>query len=175
MLSLVLLLTYLQCGISTSTDPMVVEVITGPGEDSCGVYPVCRAEGSWAVVEDCTRFYTCIPQPGSRGWVQTNLQCPRPLVYSPAHTQCVEPALAPAECAAWQQLKCAAECPRVLLTSTGPALQLQPQALGCFRLRGSRDLNRAAYYENTEGMTLTPYPALIWIREAFKKCGYFQI
>ena len=46
---------------------------------------------------------------------------PRPLVYSPAHTQCVEPALAPAECAAWQQLKCAAECPRVLLTSTGPA------------------------------------------------------
>ena len=100
--------------------------------------------------------------------MQTNLQCPRPLVYSPALTQCVEPDLAPAECAAWQQLKCAAECPRVLVTSTGPALQLQPQALGCFRLRGSRDLNRAAYYENTEGMTLTPYPALIWIREAFK-------
>ena len=81
----------------------------------------------------------------------------------------MEPALAPAECAAWQQLKCAAECPRVLVTSTGPALQLQPQALGCFRLRGSRDLNRAAYYENTEGLTLTPYPALIWIREVFQK------
>ena len=155
MLSLVLLLTYLQWGISTSTDPMVVEVITGPGEDSCGVYPVCREEGSWAVVEDCTRFYTCSPQPGSRGWVQTNLQCPRPLVYSPAHTQCVEPALAPAECAAWQQLKCAAECPRVLVTSTGPAQEHQPQALGCFRLRGSRDLNRATYCENPAGLKRT--------------------
>ena len=55
MLRQVLLLTYLQCGISASTDPIVVEVITGPGEDSCGVYPVCREEGSWAVAEDCTR------------------------------------------------------------------------------------------------------------------------
>ena len=41
---------------STSTDPIVVEVITGPGEDSCGVYPVCGEEGSWAVLEDCTRL-----------------------------------------------------------------------------------------------------------------------
>ena len=41
---------------STSTDPVVVEVITGPGEDSCGVYPVCGKEGSWAVLEDCTRL-----------------------------------------------------------------------------------------------------------------------
>ena len=92
--------------------------------------------------------------------MQTNLQCPRPLVYSPALTQCVEPALAPAECAAWQQLKCAAECPRVLVTSTALALQLQQQALGCFWLRGSRDLNHAAYYENTACLTLSPYPAL---------------
>ena len=107
--------------------------------------------------------------------MQTNLQCRRPLVYSPALTQCVEPALAPAECAAWQQLKCAAECPRVLVTSTGPALQLQPQALGCFRLRGSRDLNRAAYYENTAGLTLTPYPALVWVSwhvTANTRCPY---
>ena len=41
--------------MSDEVDPKVVEVITGPGEDSCGVYPVCREEGSWAVVEDCTR------------------------------------------------------------------------------------------------------------------------
>ena len=87
--------------------------------------------------------------------MQTNLQCPRSLVYSPAHTQCVEPALAPAECAAWQQLKCAAECPRVLVTSTGPAQEHQPQALGCFRLRGSRDLNRATYCENPAGLKRT--------------------
>ena len=56
MLRLVLLLTYLQCGMLASTDPIVVEVMTGPGEDSCGVYPVCRAGGSWAVLEDCTRL-----------------------------------------------------------------------------------------------------------------------
>ena len=42
---------------STSpTDPVVVEVITGHGEDSCGVYPGCGEEGSWAVLEDCTRL-----------------------------------------------------------------------------------------------------------------------
>ena len=41
-----------------------------------------------------SRFYTCSPQPSSVGRVQTNLQCPRPLVYSPAHSQCVEPSLA---------------------------------------------------------------------------------
>ena len=39
-----------------SDDPIVIEVITEPGEDSCGVYPVCREEGSWAVLEDCTRL-----------------------------------------------------------------------------------------------------------------------
>ena len=40
---------------TSSTDPVVVEVITGPGEDNCSVYPGCRKEGSWAVAEDCTR------------------------------------------------------------------------------------------------------------------------
>ena len=49
MLRQVLLLTYLQCGISASTDPIVVEVITGPGEDSF------REEGSLALLEVCTR------------------------------------------------------------------------------------------------------------------------
>ena len=46
---------HLQVAMSDKDDPIVVEVITGPMEDSCGVYPVCRAEGSWAVLEDCTR------------------------------------------------------------------------------------------------------------------------
>ena len=46
---------HLQVAMSDEDDPIVVEVITGPREDSCGVYPVCREEGSWAVVEDCTR------------------------------------------------------------------------------------------------------------------------
>ena len=44
-----------QLAMLDEDDPIVVEVITGPREDSCGVYPVCREEGSWAVVEDCTR------------------------------------------------------------------------------------------------------------------------
>ena len=54
---LLMLVTYLQLADTTasSVDPVVVEVITGPGEDSCSVYPVCGEEGSWAVVEDCTR------------------------------------------------------------------------------------------------------------------------
>ena len=44
-----------QLAVSEEDDLIVVEVISGPGEDSCGMYPVCREEGSWAVVEDCTR------------------------------------------------------------------------------------------------------------------------
>ena len=52
-----LLVICLQLAVTTasSVEPVVVEVITGPGEDSCGVYPGCREEGSWAVAEDCTR------------------------------------------------------------------------------------------------------------------------
>ena len=46
---------HLQVAMSDEDDPIVVEVITGPGEDSCSVYPGCRGEGSWAVLEDCTR------------------------------------------------------------------------------------------------------------------------
>ena len=46
---------HIQVMMSDEDDQIVVEVITGPGEDSCGVYPVCREEGSWAVVEDCSR------------------------------------------------------------------------------------------------------------------------
>ena len=54
---LLMLVTCLQLAVTTasSEDPVVVEVITGPGQDSCGVYPGCREEGSWAVLEDCTR------------------------------------------------------------------------------------------------------------------------
>ena len=54
---LLMLVTCLQLAATTasSEDPVVVEVITGPGQDSCGVYPGCREEGSWAVMEDCTR------------------------------------------------------------------------------------------------------------------------
>ena len=47
---------HIQLAVSDEDDPIVVEVITGPGEDSCGVYPVCGEEGSWAVLEDCTRL-----------------------------------------------------------------------------------------------------------------------
>ena len=46
---------HLQVAMSDEDDPIVVEVITEPREDSCGVYPGCREEGSWAVAEDCTR------------------------------------------------------------------------------------------------------------------------
>ena len=54
--SLVILITQPVLTSTSSTDPIVVEVITGPGEDSCGVYPGCGEEGSWAVLEDCTRL-----------------------------------------------------------------------------------------------------------------------
>ena len=54
--SLVILIPRHVLTSTSSTDPIVVEVITGPGEDSCGVYPVCGEEGNWAVVEDCTRL-----------------------------------------------------------------------------------------------------------------------
>ena len=46
---------HIQVMMSDEDDQIVLEVISGPGEDSCGVYPVCREEGSWAVLEDCTR------------------------------------------------------------------------------------------------------------------------
>ena len=46
---------HIQVAMLDEDDTIVVEVISGPGEDSCGVYPVCREEGSWAVPEDCTR------------------------------------------------------------------------------------------------------------------------
>ena len=48
---LLMLVTCLQLAATTASfeDPVVVEVITGPGQDSCGVYPGCRGGG------DCTR------------------------------------------------------------------------------------------------------------------------
>ena len=47
---------HIQVAMLDEDDPIVVEVITEPREDSCGVYPVCGEEGSWAVLEDCTRL-----------------------------------------------------------------------------------------------------------------------
>ena len=100
--------------------------------------------------------------------------CEDNLVFTNKLERCSDPTRAP-ECKAFENLKCKLECPRIFFTSSGISSESQPESLGCFRLKGSKDLNRVAYYENSHKLTLTPYPVNIWVSwyiTANPKCPY---
>ena len=146
----------------THTEPRLVSNLTGDQEDTCSVYPRCSEEygpGKHEILEDCQRFFECeINVDGT--YTQSNKMCEDNLVFTEKLGTCGDPSLAP-ECKEFENLKCKLECPRIYFTSSGISSSSQPEALGCFRLKGSKDLNRVAFYENSHKLTLTPYPVNI--------------
>ena len=99
------------------------------------------------------------------------------MVFSNKLGRCGDPDLAP-ECKDFENIKCKLECPRIFFSSKGSAAPTHPESLGCFRLKGSKDLNRVAFYENSQKLTLTPFPANIWVSwhvTANTKCPYSGI
>ena len=160
----------------THCEPILVSTLTGDQEDTCSVYPLCSedyGEGRHEILEDCQKFFECkINVDGT--YTQRNMMCEDNLVYTDKLGGCGDPAQAP-ECQQFENLKCKLECPRIYFTSLGISSSSQPEALGCYRLKGSKDLNRVAYYENSNKLTLTPYPANIWVSwyiTANTKCPY---
>ena len=160
----------------THCEPHLINTLAGDQEDNCSVYPRCSEEygpGKHEILEDCQKFFECeIDVDGS--YTQRNMMCEDNLVYTDKLGRCGDPAQAP-ECQEFENLKCKVECPRIYFASSGITSSSQPEALGCFRLKGSKDLNRVAYYENANKLTLTPYPANIWVSwyvTANPKCPY---
>ena len=159
----------------TWSDSILVSSFSGEQEDTCSIYPICTeyGEGSHEILEDCRRYIEC--ERGDDGqYTQRNMMCEDNLVFTNKLGRCGDPDEA-SECKRFENLKCRQECPRIFFSSSGLSSSTQPEALGCFRLRGSKDLNRAAYYENTNKLTLTPYPNNIWISwfiTSRPKCPY---
>ena len=147
----------------TRSDPILVTAFTGEQEDTCSIYPLCseHGEGSHEILEDCRRYIEC--ESGNDGqYTQRNMMCEDNLVFTNQLGRCGDPNEA-SECKQFENLKCKQECPRIFFSSSGFSSSTQAEAMGCFRLKGSKDLNRAAYYENSNKLTLTPYPNNIWI------------
>ena len=138
-------------------------------------YPRCEDQGpgTHQILEDCKRFLQCeLQDDGS--YIQRNLRCPDNLAYTDKIGHCDDKELA-TECIEFQNLKCKIECPRIHFSSTGLSSTAQPESLGCFRLKGSKDLNRVAFYENSHKLTLTPFPAMVWVSwyiTANTRCPY---
>ena len=156
-------------------EPILVNTLYGEQEDTCNIYPLCKdyGPGYHEILEDCRRYFECERQ-DDETFIQRNLLCPDNLVFTNKLGICSDPDQAP-ECKAFENLKCKLECPRVFFTSSGISSSSQPESLGCFRLKGSKDLNRVAFYENAIKLTLTPYPANIWVSwyiTANPKCPY---
>ena len=152
------LLSHLMLVTMTHCEPHLINTLVGDQEDTCSVYPRCSADeygpGKHEILEDCQKFFECdLNTDGS--YTQKNMMCEDNLVYTDKLGRCGDPALAP-ECQEFQNLKCKVECPRIHFASSGISATSQPEALGCFRLKGSKDLNRVAYYENANKLTLTP-------------------
>ena len=159
----------------TRAEPHLVSTLTGEQVDTCSIYPRCAeyGPGSHEILEDCHRYFECDLQDDGT-YTQRNLMCEDNLVYTDKLGRCGDPALAP-ECQEFENLKCKVECPRMYFSSSGISSSSQLEALGCYRLKGSKDLNRVAYYENSNKLTLTPYPANIWVSwyiTANPKCPY---
>ena len=160
----------------THNEPLLLKTLIGAQEDSCSIYPQCSeeyGEGKHEILEDCQRFFECDRHEDGT-YTQRNMMCEDNLVYTDNLGRCGDPALAP-ECQQFQNLKCKVECPRIYFASSGISSLSQPESLGCFRLKGSKDLNRVAFYENANKLTLTPYPANIWVSwyiTANTKCPY---
>ena len=156
------------------SEPLLVSTITGEQEDTCSIYPLCSdyGQGKHQILEDCQQFIECELQDDGT-YMQRNMMCEDNLVFTDNLGRCGDPGLAP-ECKEFENLKCKLECPRIYFTSSGISSS-QPESLGCFRLRGSKDLNRVVFYENSNKLTLIPYPAMIWVSwhiTANTKCPY---
>ena len=141
----------------------------------CSIYPLCAnyGEGKHEILEDCTKYIECEKQQNGF-YKQRNMECTDNLVFTNKLGRCGEPSLA-TECKDFGNLKCKEECPRIHFSSTGMTSTTQPEALGCFRLKGSKDLNRVAFYENKHKLTLTPFPTNIWVSwhiTANTRCPY---
>ena len=157
------------------TEPILVNTVTGDQDDLCSIYPPCAdyGEGSHQILENCQKYFEC--ERGDDGsWIQRNMECPGNEMFTDRLGKCGDQNLA-TECKEFQNLKCKEECPRIHFSSSGLSSTTHPESLGCFRLKGSKDLNRVAYYENSNKLTLTPYPTNIWVSwhiTANTKCPY---
>ena len=71
-----------------------------------------------------------------------NMECPEDVVFTnkygarPWEGECVEYDKA-TQCKTFAEVPCLFSCPRVYLSSNGPALEHQYRRLGCFRLSGT--------------------------------------
>ena len=81
---------------------VLLEVISGDHEDTCGLFPPCRqlGEGTWEILEDCRYYVSCSLQ-GDGSFLQHNLQCPG------AGTSCTPRSTASVSTTTWQP---SAEC-----------------------------------------------------------------
>ena len=149
--------------VVTVTEPILVNTVTGEQDDLCSIYPSCSnyGAGTHQILENCRKYFECERREDG-SFIQRNMECPENEVFTNVLGKCGYPNLA-TECKEFQNLKCKEECPRIHFSSTGLSSTTQPESLGCFRLKGSKDLNRAAYYENSHKLTLTPFPTNIWI------------
>jgi len=139
-----------------SSSAVVVEVIDGDYEDSCGIYPPCKqyGEGSWQILEECHRYINCtLMNDGT--YRQYNMECPGDLVFANEYNDCVDYDRA-TECKVFQQTPCLKQCPRIYFQSTGLALQNKDRLLGCFRLEGTKVGNTLVEYRNMNRFYLTP-------------------
>ena len=139
----------------SSTSSMVIETIKGDYEDTCGIFPPCKqfGAGTWQILEDCNKYIICTLQ-GDGSYIQQNMKCPGDLVYDEEHGECVEESYV---CRDFQdETLCLDSCPRVMLNSTGPALQYKERLLGCFRLQGVKPFSTSVFYQNMNKFYLTP-------------------
>ena len=116
--------------LSISSDPILVDTIDGDHEDLCSLYPTCReyGPGTHQILEDCNRYFECILKDDNT-YLQKNWQCPEERFFSRQDNHCVASELE--ECESFQNLKCFHVCPRIMFTSTDPALD--KNTIGCFR------------------------------------------
>ena len=138
----------------SSTSSLVIETIQGDHEDTCGIYPPCQqfGAGTWQILEDCNKYIICTLQSDGT-YIQQNMKCPSDLVYDEEHGDCISYENS-FTCRAFQSTPCLNSCPRVMITSTGPALQHKERLLGCFRLRGQKVGNTMVYYQNMQLITV---------------------
>ena len=173
MLTIVFLLLTLRLD-SLHGSSVLLEVISGDHEDTCGLFPPCRqlGEGTWQILEDCRYYVTCSLQ-GNGTFLQHNMQCPGDLFYDEEKKKCLEDI--PYKCQKFNEdTICNPLCPRVLLSSNGPGLTHQEKSLGCFRLNGTRALNTLPLYQNMNHLYLTPDAGSTYLHSSWIISYQFQ-
>ena len=99
------------------------------------------------------KYIICTLQ-GDGSYIQQNMKCPGDLVFDEEHGECVEESYV---CRDFQdETLCIDSCPRVMLNSTGSALQYKERLLGCFRLQGVKPFSTSVFYQNMNKFYLTP-------------------